>query len=172
MLFSNSSAPVPKLLQIALVFSSVFFCFVCLNKFVNSLSFSDSLESLSNQSYSDTLGQLVLLPNSAICHWQSLWFFPLRMSTLRFNCIINFFVMTPFYVTFPVNVTIAHATVAHATTASFQCMQMLASFPGYVTEQKWWTRFCNDGNLPTQYAVSTASDRTVIFPNSYELCKY
>ena len=74
--FSNSSAKVPQLLQICLVFSSVLFA---LNKFVNSLSFSDSLESSSNQSYSNTLGWLVLLPTSAICQWQSLWFFPLRM---------------------------------------------------------------------------------------------
>ena len=26
-----------------------------------------------------------------------------------------------------------------------------------------WTRFHNDGNMPTQYAASTASDRTVKF---------
>ena len=29
-----------------------------------------------------------------------------------------------------------------------------------------------DGNVPTQYAVSTAGDRTVKFANSYGLCKY
>ena len=35
-----------------------------------------------------------------------------------------------------------------------------------------WTRFHNDGNMPTQYAASTKSDRTVKFANSYRLCKY
>ena len=40
----------------------------------------------------------------------------------------------------------------------------------YVTDQKWWTwlvcnwtRFHNDGNVPTQCAPSTASDRIVKF---------
>ena len=45
----------------------------------------------------------------------------------------------------------------------------------YVTDQKWWTQlvcnvdcnvdcvFCYDGNVPTQYAASTASVRTVKF---------
>ena len=31
----------------------------------------------------------------------------------------------------------------------------------YVTDRKWWTRFHNDGNMPTQYAANTASDRIV-----------
>ena len=39
-----------------------------------------------------------------------------------------------------------------------------------------WTRFHNDGNVPTQYAAGTASDRIVKlsrrFANSYRLCKY
>ena len=39
-----------------------------------------------------------------------------------------------------------------------------------------WTRFHNDGNVPTQYAASTPSDRTVKlsrrFANSCGLCKY
>ena len=42
--------------------------------------------------------------------------------------------------------------------------------PIYVTDRKWWTRFLhvwtrfhNDGNMPTQYAASTASHRTVKF---------
>ena len=40
----------------------------------------------------------------------------------------------------------------------------------YVTDRKWWTRsyvmwtrFHNDGNVPTQYAASTPSDLTVKF---------
>ena len=39
-----------------------------------------------------------------------------------------------------------------------------------------WTRFRNDGNVPTQYAANTASNRIVSLPrhfaNSYGLCKY
>ena len=31
----------------------------------------------------------------------------------------------------------------------------------YVTDRKWWTRFHNEGNVPTQYAANTASDRIV-----------
>ena len=40
-----------------------------------------------------------------------------------------------------------------------------------------WTQFHNDGNVPTQYAAITASDRnsTVclgILPTAMDLCKY
>jgi len=36
---------------------------------------------------------------------------------------------------------------------------MLASF----MNQKWWTQFRNDGNVPTQYVANTASNWTVKF---------
>ena len=34
---------------------------------------------------------------------------------------------------------------------------------------KWWTQFHINGNMPTQYAVSTANDRTVKF--AYVFCQ-
>ena len=43
-----------------------------------------------------------------------------------------------------------------------------------ITDQKWWTRFHNDGNVPTQYAASTSKRSSLSrrFANSNGLCKY
>ena len=32
----------------------------------------------------------------------------------------------------------------------------------YITDQRWWTQFRKDGNVPTQYETGTASDQVCL----------
>ena len=40
----------------------------------------------------------------------------------------------------------------------------------YVMDRKWWTRFRNDGNMPTQYVAGSSQFKC--FVNSYGLHRY
>ena len=59
-----------------------------------------------------------------------------------------------------------HAPCFHATPrfylAAVEKNREKAWYQYYITDQKWWTRFYNDANVPTHEA-STTSDQTVKF---------